>query len=85
MIINIGVVQFPGSNTERETFLAIQRANMNPLEILWNSDLELVQKCDGYIITGGFSDLFKNSIKTKVSQNRDITINGLMKISRLIK
>ena len=55
MIINIGVVQFPGSNTERETFLAIQRANMNPLEILWNSDLELVQKCDGYIITGGFS------------------------------
>ena len=38
MIINIGVVQFPGSNTERETFLAIQRANMNPLEILWNSD-----------------------------------------------
>ena len=55
MIINIGVVQFPGSNTERETFLAIQRANMNPLEILWNSGLELVQKCDGYIITGGFS------------------------------
>ena len=55
MIINIGVVQFPGSNTERETFLAIQRANMNPLEILWNSDLELVQQCDGYIITGGFS------------------------------
>ncbi len=37
------------------------------------------------IITGGFSDLFKNSIKTKVSQNRDITIKGLMKISRLIK
>ena len=55
MIINIGVVQFPGSNTERETFLAVQRANMNPLEILWNSDLELVQQCDGYIITGGFS------------------------------
>ena len=55
MTINIGVVQFPGSNTERETFLAIQRANMKPLEILWNSDLELVQQCDGYIITGGFS------------------------------
>ncbi len=37
------------------------------------------------IITGGFSDLFKNSIKTKVSQNKDITIKGLIKISRLIK
>ena len=37
------------------------------------------------IITGGFSDLFKNSIKTKVNHNKDITINGLIKISRLIK
>ena len=37
------------------------------------------------IITGGFSDLFKNSIKTKVNHNKDITINGLIKISKLIK
>ena len=37
------------------------------------------------IITGGFSNLFKNSIKTKVSQNQNITINGLIKISKLIK
>ena len=37
------------------------------------------------IITGGFSNLFKNSIKTKASYNQDITINGLIKISKLIK
>ena len=37
------------------------------------------------IITGGFSNLFKNSIKTKVIQNKNITINGLIKISELIK
>ena len=37
------------------------------------------------IITGGFSHLFKRSIKTKVSHNRDITIKGLIKISQLIK
>ena len=36
------------------------------------------------ILTGGYSDLFKNSIKTKVIQNKDITINGLIKISKLI-
>ena len=36
------------------------------------------------IITGGFSNLFKKSIKTKASQNQDITINGLIKISKLI-
>ncbi len=37
------------------------------------------------IITGGFSNLFKNSIKTKAIQNQNITINGLIKISKLIK
>jgi type III pantothenate kinase len=37
------------------------------------------------IITGGFSSLFKKSIKAKVIQNKDITINGLIKISKLIK
>ena len=37
------------------------------------------------IITWGFSNLFKNSIKTKVNHNKDITINGLIKISKLIK
>ena len=36
------------------------------------------------VITGGFSDLFKNSIKTKVIQNKEITIKGLIKISKLI-
>jgi type III pantothenate kinase len=37
------------------------------------------------VITGGFSNLFKNSIKTKLKQNKDITIKGLIKISNLIK
>jgi len=37
------------------------------------------------IITGGFSDLFKSSIKTKVLHNKDITIKGLFKSSKLIQ
>jgi len=37
------------------------------------------------IITGGFSNLFKNSIKTKATHNQDITIKGLIKILELIK
>ena len=37
------------------------------------------------VITGGFSDLFKNSIKTKVIENKNITVKGLIKISKLIK
>jgi type III pantothenate kinase len=37
------------------------------------------------IITGGFSNLFKNSTKTKVTLNKDITINGLIRATTLIK
>ena len=37
------------------------------------------------VITGGFSDLFKNSIKSKLVQDKDITVKGLIKISKLIK
>ena len=37
------------------------------------------------VITGGFSDLFKNSIKSKVVQDKDIAVKGLIKISKLIK
>jgi len=37
------------------------------------------------IITGGFSNLFKNSIKTKASHDQDITIKGLIKVLKLVK
>ena len=51
--------------------------------------IKLIKKETGksfkVIITGGFSNFFKKSIKTKVSHNKDITIIGLIKISKLIK
>jgi phosphoribosylformylglycinamidine synthase I len=53
--IKIAVVQFPGTNTERETFMAVRRAGMEQMEFLWNDDYRLLEKCDGYIIAGGFS------------------------------
>ena len=37
------------------------------------------------VLTGGFSDLFTGSIKSKVKHNQNITIKGLIKISKLIK
>ena len=37
------------------------------------------------VITGGFSQLIKNPIKTKVKIDKDITLKGLIKILKLIK
>ena len=52
---SIAVVQFPGSNTERETFMACCRVGLNPVEFLWNESAEKLVQFDGYIIVGGFS------------------------------
>lgn len=53
--MRIGIVQFPGSNCERETILAVKRAGMEPVEFLWNESHTLLRELDGYIIIGGFS------------------------------
>lgn len=53
--IKIAVIVFPGTNTERETFMAIRRVGMEPVEFLWNSDYAELEQYSGYIIAGGFS------------------------------
>lgn len=53
--MRIGIVQFPGSNCERETCLAVKRAGMDPVECLWNEPEERLAQLDGYILVGGFS------------------------------
>ena len=55
MAINIGIIQFPGSNTERETIMACHRVRMNPVEFLWNEPGNKLTELNGYIIVGGFS------------------------------
>lgn len=53
--MNIAIIQFPGSNTERETLMACRRVGLNPVEFLWNEPAENLSNFDGFIIVGGFS------------------------------
>ena len=46
---------------------------------------ETKKKSFNIVFTGGFSDLFKNSVKTKAKFDIDITIKGLIKSLKLIK
>ena len=54
-MIKIGLIQFPGSNCERETALALKRSGMEPVEFLWNESVNKLRRLDGYVIIGGFS------------------------------
>lgn len=51
----VAVVSFPGTNTERETLMALRRCGLEPIEVLWNTPDDEVGQFDGYIIAGGFS------------------------------
>lgn len=53
--MRIAIIQFPGSNCERETMLAVKRAGMQPEEFLWNEPAEKLADFSGFIIVGGFS------------------------------
>ena len=55
MSVSIAVIQFPGSNTERETLMACRRVGLSPVEFLWNEPVEKLSDFDGYVIVGGFA------------------------------
>lgn len=53
--MRIAIIQFPGSNCERESILAIKRTGMESVEVLWNDSPQKLRACDGYFIIGGFA------------------------------
>lgn len=77
--MNIAVIQFPGSNTERETALALHRAGLTPIPFLWNEPEEKLRSCDGFIITGGFS--YEDRSRAGVIASLDPLMNTIRDVS----
>lgn len=53
--IRIAIIEFPGTNCERETAQAVRRAHMEPVSVRWNQAALGLAGYDGFIIPGGFS------------------------------
>jgi len=81
----VAIIQFPGSNTERETIMACRRAKLNPIEFLWNNPTQELSKFDGFVVVGGFSyedrsragviaaqDPIIDQIKTEAAKNKPV-------------
>ena len=77
MSLNIAIVQFPGSNTERETFMACERSGLNPVEFLWNKKHGSLVEFDGFIIVGGFS--YEDRSRSGVIASLDPIVNIIKK------
>jgi len=81
--IKIAVIIFPGSNTERETIMAVKRAGMEPIEFLWNNDYKIIENCDGYIIAGGFS--YEDRSRAGIIASLDPLMNEIRKQAEMGK
>ena len=79
MALDIAIIQFPGSNTERETFMACKRSELNPVEFLWNGDDAELGGFAGFIIVGGFS--YEDRSRSGVIASLDPIINIIKKES----
>jgi phosphoribosylformylglycinamidine synthase I len=53
--MKIAVVQFPGTNCEHETLVAVREVGMRGEIFRWNRPAEELCGFDGYVIPGGFS------------------------------
>ncbi|MDF2530291.1 MAG: purQ, partial [Gammaproteobacteria bacterium] len=74
-MIDIAVIQFPGSNCEREARLAIERAGMHAVDVLWNSNLEHLGRYDGFVIVGGFS--YEDRCRSGLIASKDILVEKI--------
>ena len=79
----IAIIQFPGSNTERETIMACNRVDMKSEEFLWNAPPSSLKNFSGYIIIGGFS--YEDRSRAGIIAALDPIMNQIKKESSIGK
>ncbi|MDF2690175.1 MAG: purQ [Gammaproteobacteria bacterium] len=82
-MISIAVIQFPGSNCERETKLAIERVGMHAKDLLWNSTVDQLDCYDGFVIVGGFS--YEDRCRSGLIASKDKLLESLVEQAKLGK
>jgi len=55
MSARVGVLVFPGTNSEDETLRACRAAGLDATLVHWNADLGTVNALDAYVLPGGFA------------------------------
>jgi len=55
MSARVGVLIFPGTNSEEETLRACRAAGLAAELVHWNADIEAVRAFDAYVLPGGFA------------------------------
>ncbi len=73
----VAIIQFPGSNTERETFLACERNGLATKAFLWNEPPGKLSNFSGFVVVGGFS--YEDRSRAGIIAALDPIINQIKK------
>ncbi len=76
----IAVIQFPGSNCERETVHAIQAIGGTAEIIRWNTSYPIFKSFDAYVLPGGFS--YQDRIRAGVIASKLPIMEFLLEASK---
>ncbi len=55
MSATVGIIVFPGTNSEEETLRACRAVDVEAKLVHWTTDLDLVRAFDAYVLPGGFA------------------------------
>lgn len=75
--MKVAVIEFPGSNCERETLLALKRAGLKAEPVLWNEDYQKLKEFSAYILIGGFS--YEDRVRSGLLASMDPLMQVLKK------
>lgn len=81
--MKIAVIQFPGSNCEYETLVAVKSVGMDGEIFRWNRPSPELSQFDGYILPGGFS--YQDRLRAGVIASKEPVISTLKEESEMGK
>ena len=76
------VANIIGKNTKSAVRSGFYWGYIGLIDNIINLIMKQTRKSYKLILTGGFSLLFKNSLKNKTTIDKDLTINGLLKVAK---
>ena len=80
MTNKIAIIQFPGSNCEYETKVAIEATGLSADILRWNTDKDALDTYQGFILPGGFS--YQDRVRAGAISAKLPIINALIKANK---
>ena len=81
--MKIAVMQFPGTNCEHETLVAVKTVGMEGALFRWNQPVAQLSRYDGYIIPGGFS--YQDRVRAGAVASKEPVMDALREEAALGK